>query len=49
MGTEIELIINGEKIAMNKFVNDIFKDVVLAFLNNLSGIELTEINRVEIS
>ncbi|MGY5876305.1 MAG: hypothetical protein RTU30_11215 [Candidatus Thorarchaeota archaeon] len=50
MGSEVELIVNGEKIAMNKFVNNVLVGVVMAVLRNLHGMEeLDEISKIEIS
>ena len=50
MGTEVELIVNGEKIAMNKFVNNVLVGMLMAVLRNLRGMEeFSEISRIEIS
>ena len=46
----INLIINGEEISMNEFVNSVLHDVLIALLQNLRGLgDLDDIKRIEIS
>ena len=46
----INLIVNGERISTNKFVNSVLHDVLIAILQNLRGLEdIDNITQIEIS
>jgi hypothetical protein len=49
MAPKLKLVVGGEEVHMNEFVANVFRDLVLALLNNLKDIELDEISRIEIS
>ncbi|MFW9967888.1 MAG: hypothetical protein ACFFEA_12115 [Candidatus Thorarchaeota archaeon] len=49
LASKLKLVVGGEEVHMNEFVANVFRDVVLALLNNLRDIELDEISRIEIS
>jgi hypothetical protein len=49
MASKLKLIVGGEEVHTNEFVENIFRDIVLALLNNLRDIELDEISKIEIS
>jgi len=49
MPSKLKLVVGGEEVHMNEFVANVFRDVILALLNNLRDIELDEISRIEIS
>ncbi|MHA1934011.1 MAG: hypothetical protein ACW97A_01900 [Candidatus Thorarchaeota archaeon] len=44
-----ELLVKGEKVVMNEFVNNVIHDVIMAVVSHLRDIEIDEIKRVEIS
>ncbi len=46
---EIELYVNGERIALNRFTANVLRDVLMAFLRNLHGVEVDEIKKIEVS
>ncbi|MFC1887371.1 hypothetical protein ACFLYK_01025 [Candidatus Cloacimonadota bacterium] len=41
---KVKLVIGGKEIAMVPFVHDSFRDMIIAFVNNLSGHEGGKIN-----
>ncbi|MHA1246554.1 MAG: hypothetical protein ACTSPE_04450 [Candidatus Thorarchaeota archaeon] len=45
----MELYVKGKKISTNRFVRDVLHDILLAFLNNLHGVTVDDITRVEVS
>ncbi len=47
--SEIELIVRGERIALNRFTGNLLRDVILAFLKNLHGVDIDTISRIEVS
>ncbi|MFX0055497.1 MAG: hypothetical protein ACFFAD_11275 [Candidatus Hermodarchaeota archaeon] len=49
MASKLKLVVDGEEVHMNEFVANVFRDVVLALLNNLRDIELNDISKIEIS
>ncbi|MFX1270050.1 MAG: hypothetical protein ACFFAX_00100 [Promethearchaeota archaeon] len=49
MASKLKLVVDGEEVHMNEFVANVFRDVVLALLNNLRDIELDDISKIEIS
>jgi hypothetical protein len=49
MASKLKLVVGGEEVHTNEFVENIFRDIVLALLNNLRDIELDEISKIEIS
>ena len=49
MAADFELYVKGKKIPMNEFVSDIIHDVTKAILDNLQGIDLDKISKIEIS
>ena len=46
---DIELIVQGEKIHLNRFTSNVLHDVLMAFLKNLRNVEIEKISKVEIS
>jgi len=48
MSDKLEIYLKGKKLPMNKFVENVFNDVLLAILNNLRGIEIENITKIEI-
>ncbi len=48
MGT-LEVYVKGQKIATNRFVRDVLRDVLLAILNNLHDVHVDDITKIEIS
>ena len=48
MSDKLEVFIKGEKLPMNKFVEKVINDVMLAILNNLRDIEIDKISKIEI-
>ncbi|MFW9847457.1 MAG: hypothetical protein ACFFD6_11955 [Candidatus Thorarchaeota archaeon] len=49
MASKLKLIVGGEEVHTNEFVEKIFRDVVLAMLKNLRDIDLIEISKIEVS
>ena len=49
MASDLKLVVGGEEVHMNEFVADVFRDVILALLNNLRDIEIDEISKIEVS
>ena len=49
MVKDMELFVNGEKIHMNEFVRKVIHDVMMALISNLKDIELSKIERLDIS
>jgi hypothetical protein len=47
--SDLKLIVGGEEVHMNEFVANVFRDIVLALLNNLRDIDLEEISKIEVS
>ncbi|MCF2137959.1 MAG: hypothetical protein K9W43_12065 [Candidatus Thorarchaeota archaeon] len=45
----LEVYVKGKKIATNRFVRDVLRDILLAVLNNLHDVEVGEISKIEIS
>jgi hypothetical protein len=48
MSEKLEVYLKGKKLPMNKFVENVFNDVLLAILNNLRNIEVEKISKIEI-
>jgi hypothetical protein len=48
MSDKLEVYLKGKKLPMNKFVENVFSDVLLAILNNLRNIEIDKISKIEI-
>ena len=49
MTGKFELIIKGEKVFMNEFVENVIHDVIMALISHLKDIDIAEIERIEIS
>ncbi|MHA2191845.1 MAG: hypothetical protein ACXAAR_00310 [Candidatus Thorarchaeota archaeon] len=49
MGSKLKLVVSGEEVHMNEFVANVFRDVVLALINNLRDIEIEDISKIEVS
>ncbi|MHA2140733.1 MAG: hypothetical protein ACXADC_02125 [Candidatus Thorarchaeota archaeon] len=49
MGSKLKLVVGGEEVHMNEFVANVFRDIVVALLNNLRDIEIEDISKIEIS
>jgi hypothetical protein len=49
MTGKFELIIKGEKVFMNEFVENVIHDVMIALVSHLKNIEITKIERIEIT
>ncbi|MHA2379149.1 MAG: hypothetical protein ACXADS_07720 [Candidatus Thorarchaeota archaeon] len=45
----MKLVVNGEDVFMNQFVSDVLRDVIHAVVKNLKGVEIDEINKIEVS
>jgi hypothetical protein len=48
MTQNIEVYVRGKKLPMNDFVSNVINDVLLALLNNLRGVEIDKISKIEI-
>jgi hypothetical protein len=48
MSDKLEVYLKGKKLPMNKFVEKVFNDVLLAILNNLRDIEVEKISKIQI-
>ena len=48
MSDKLEVYLKGKRLPMNKFVENVFNDVLLATLNNLRNIEIDKISKIEI-
>ena len=48
MSDKLEIYLKGKRLPMNKFVENVFNDVLLALLNNLRGIEVEKLTKIEI-
>ena len=48
MSDKLEVYLKGKRLPMNKFVENVFNDVVLAFLQNLRNVEIEKISKIEI-
>jgi hypothetical protein len=48
MTDKLEIYLKGKRLPMNKFVENIFNDVLLAILNNLRNVEIEKISKIEI-
>ncbi|MHA1134988.1 MAG: hypothetical protein ACTSSE_00715 [Candidatus Thorarchaeota archaeon] len=48
MSDKLEIYLKGKRLPMNKFVENVFNDVLLAILNNLRDIEVDKISKIEI-
>jgi hypothetical protein len=49
LASKLKLVVGGEEVHMNEFVANVFRDVILALLNNLRNIELDDISKIEVS
>ena len=49
LSNELEVIVNGEKVMMNKFVSNIIHDVVHAIIKHLRDVDVEKISKIEIS
>jgi hypothetical protein len=48
MKSDFELYVKGNRIEMNDFVAGVVRDVLMAILSNLRGVDLEKITLVEI-
>jgi hypothetical protein len=48
MSSEIEVYVKGNKLHMNGFVANVINDVMLALLNNLRGVDIERISKIQI-
>ena len=48
MSDKLEVYLKGKKLPMNKFVENVINDVMLAILNNLHDVEIDKISKIEI-
>lgn len=48
MSDKLEIYLKGKRLPMNKFVENIFNDVLLAILNNLRNVEIEKLSKIEI-
>jgi hypothetical protein len=48
MSDKLEVYLKGKKLPMNKFVESVINDVMMAILNNLHDIEIDKISKIEI-
>ena len=48
MSEKLEVYLKGKRLPMNQFVENVFKDVLLAILNNLRDIEVETISKITI-
>ena len=49
MTEKLELFIKGEKVFMNEFVENVIHDVMMALVSHLKNIEISKIERIEIT
>ena len=49
MAEKLELFIKGEKVFMNEFVENVIHDVMMALVSHLKNIEISKIERIEIT
>ena len=48
MSGKLEVYLKGKKLPMNKFVENVFNDLLLALLRNLRDVEIDKISKIEI-
>jgi len=48
MSDKLEVYLKGKKLPMNKFVENVFNDVIIAILKNLRNVEIDKITKIEI-
>ncbi len=48
MSDKLEVYLKGKKLPMNKFVENVINDVMLAILNNLHDVEIDKISKIDI-
>lgn len=48
MTDKLEVYLKGKKLPMNKFVEKIINDVMVAILSNLRNVEIDKISKIEI-
>ena len=48
MSDKLEIYVQGKRLPMNKFVENVFNDVLLAILNNLRNVEIEKISKITI-
>jgi len=48
MSNKLEVYLKGKKLPMNKFVENVFNDVLVAILKNLRNVEIDKISKIEI-
>lgn len=48
MTDKLEVYLKGKKLPMNKFVENIVNDVMVAILSNLRNVEIDNISKIEI-
>lgn len=48
MGEKLEVYLKGKRLPMNKFVESVINDVMMALLSNLRDIEIDRISKIEI-
>ncbi len=44
-----ELFVNGKKVVMNRFLQNLLTDLLMAFLRNLRDVEISDITRVDVT
>jgi hypothetical protein len=48
MSDKLEVYLKGKKLPMNKFVENVINDVLLAILNNLRDVDVETISKITI-
>lgn len=48
MTDRLEVYLKGKKLPMNKFVENVINDVMVAILSNLRDVEIDKISKIEI-
>ncbi len=48
MTEKLEVYLKGKKLPMNKFVENVINDVMVAILSNLRNVEIDNISKIEI-
>ncbi|MCK5265606.1 MAG: hypothetical protein KAR03_08360 [Candidatus Thorarchaeota archaeon] len=48
MTDRLEVYLKGKKLPMNKFVENVINDVMIAILSNLRDVEIDKISKIKI-
>ena len=48
MAEKLEVYLKGKRLPMNKFVESVINDVMIALLSNLRDVEIDKISKIEI-